>query len=171
MSRRAIEYFIPTYDAVRRWKDRRKRLSLPLFPGYVFVRIAYDQRRSVLVIPGVVHLVSFGDRPAPIGDDEIENLRTILTHRVAAEPHPYLAVGRRVRIVRGALTGLEGVLVRKKGRVRLLISIELLRQSATIEVDAADVEPVAGAKRPDNTSAGILSFAATSANQSRPCES
>jgi transcription termination/antitermination protein NusG len=148
MVRRSIEHFLPTYEAVRRWKDRQKRSSLPLFPGYVFVRISPDQRRSVLVVPGVVRFVGFGDQPAPMGDDEIERLRRILTQGAPAEPHPYLAVGRSVRIFRGVLAGLEGVLVRKKGRLRLLVTIELIRQSATMEVDAADVEPVPSVTRP-----------------------
>jgi transcription termination/antitermination protein NusG len=143
MSRRSIEHFLATYETVRHWKDRQKRLSLPLFSGYVFVRIRFEERRSVLVIPGVVQIVGFGDRPAPIADQEIENVRGILSRGGLAEPHPYLAVGRRVRIARGVLAGLEGVLIRKKGQLRLLISIELIRQSATIEVDGADVEPVA----------------------------
>jgi transcription antitermination factor NusG len=149
MGRRAVEHFLPTYQAARRWKDRQKRLSLPLFPGYVFVRIPFDQRRSILVIPGVVQIVGFGDRPAPIGDDEIESLRKILSEGATAEPHPYLAVGRRVRIARGVLAGLEGVLLRKKGCLRLLVSIELIRQSATLEVDAADVEPISRVAPPD----------------------
>lgn len=148
MKRRAIEQFVPTYEAVRRWKDRQKRLSLPLFPGYVFVRIALDERRRVLVIPGVVRLVGFGDRPVPLDDDEIEKLRSLLSHRAHMQPHPYLKAGRTIRILRGALAGLEGVLIRRKGRVRLLMSIELIRCSATIEVDAADVEPIAGPPRP-----------------------
>ena len=169
MGRRSIEHFLPMYDTVRRWRDRRKRLSMPLFPGYVLVRIAFDQRRSVLVIPGVVHLVGFGDRPAPIGDDEIEKLRTIVKQGVAAEPHPYLAVGRRVRIARGVLTGLEGVLIRKKSRLRMLISIELIRQSATIDVDAADVEPVAGLN--DRTGlCGNSEPLYNTSQPSRPCE-
>lgn len=150
MSRRAVEHFLPTYQTARRWKDRQKRLLLPLFPGYLFVRIPFDQRRSVLVIPGVVQIVGFGDRPAPIGDDEIESLRKILSEGATVEPHPYLAVGRRVRIARGVLAGLEGALVRKKGYLRLLISIELIRQSATIEVDAADVEPISRVRPHDN---------------------
>jgi transcription antitermination factor NusG len=149
MSRRSVEYFLPTYESVRRWKDRHKRLSLPLFPGYVFVRVSPPERRSVLQIPGVVHFVGFGGQPAPLGDDEIEKLRRFLSQGAMAEPHPYFAVGRRVRIARGSLAGLEGVLVRKKNCLRLVISIELIRQSATIEVDAADVEPVARAARSD----------------------
>jgi transcription antitermination factor NusG len=179
MRQRSIEHFFPAYRALRRWKDRQKRLSLPLFPGYLFVRISFDQRRSVLLIPGVVQIVGFGDRPAPIGDDEIENLRRILSQGAAVEPHRYLGVGQTVRIARGLLAGLEGVLVRKKGQLRLLISIELIRQSATIEVDAADVEPVArvaptAGRQPlqrRRLPQANLSLAPTLVRQSLPCES
>jgi transcription antitermination factor NusG len=136
---RAIEHFVPTYEAVRRWKDRRKRLELPLFPGYIFVRIRSRERLSVLVVPGVTRLVGFENRPIALRDEEIEKLKTIVSQRLHAEPHPYLVVGRRVRITRGSLQGMEGVLIRKKNRFRFLLSIDLIQQSATIEIDSADV--------------------------------
>jgi transcription antitermination factor NusG len=139
LEQRSIEHFLPTYESVRKWKDRRKRLQLPLFPGYIFVRIPLQERLRVLVTPGVVRLVGFDNRPAALPDGEIEALRSVLVHGVHSEPHPYLSVGRKVRITRGALAGMEGVLMRKKGRVRLVLSIDLIRQSAMIEVDSADV--------------------------------
>lgn len=142
MKRRSIEHFVPTYETVRTWKDRRKRLEMPLFPGYVFVRLAIEERLSVLVVPGVVRLVGFDNRPVPLADEEIESLRTIVNRRLRPEPHPFLPVGRKVRIKRGALEGVTGVLVRKKGCVRLLISVDLIRQSAVVEVDSADVEAI-----------------------------
>jgi transcription antitermination factor NusG len=138
---RSIEHFVPTYESVRVWKDRKKRLDLPLFPGYVFVRVALEQKRSVLVVPGVVRLVGFDQTPMPVPDEEIETLRSVLKNRLSAEPHPYLKTGRRVRVVRGALEGMQGILVRKKGRFRLLLSIDLIQRSAMIEVDAHDVTP------------------------------
>jgi transcription elongation factor/antiterminator RfaH len=139
LEQRSIEHFLPLYESVRQWKDRRKRLECPLFPGYLFVRIPLQERLRVLVTPGVVRLVGFDNRPAALPDQEIEALRNVLVHGVHSEPHPYLSVGRRVRITRGALAGMEGVLLRKKGRVRLVLSIDLIRQSAMIEVDSADV--------------------------------
>jgi transcription antitermination factor NusG len=137
-----VEHFLPLYETVRNWKDRRKRMELPLFPGYIFVRIPLQERLRVLITPGVVRLVGFDNRPAALPDHEIEALRTVLLHRLRSEPHPYLTIGRRVRITRGALEGMEGVLIRKKGRVRLVLSINLIRQSAMIEVDSADVAPL-----------------------------
>jgi transcription termination/antitermination protein NusG len=142
MAKRSIEHLVPTYESVRTWRDRRKRLDLPLFPGYVFVRVALENRLSVLNVPGVVRLVGFANRPVALADAEIEKLRTVVKHGLHAEPHAYLTIGRRVRITRGALQGMEGLLIRKKGRVRLLLSVDLIRQSAMIEVDSSDVEPV-----------------------------
>lgn len=139
LEERCIEHFLPLYESVRRWKDRRKRLAFPLFPGYLFVRISLQERLRVLLTPGVVRLVGFDNRPAALPDEEIEALRSVMVHGIHSEPHPYLRVGRKVRITRGALAGMEGVLVRKKGRVRLVLSIDLIRQSAMIEVDSGDV--------------------------------
>jgi transcription antitermination factor NusG len=130
------------YETVRNWKDRRKRLEFPLFPGYIFVRIALQERMRVLLTPGIVRLVGFDNRPAALPIEEIEALRSVLVHGVHSEPHPYLSVGRRVRITRGALAGMEGVLIRKKGRVRLVLSIDLIRQSAMIELDSADARVI-----------------------------
>jgi transcription antitermination factor NusG len=142
LEQRVIEHFLPLYETVRNWKDRRKRMELPLFPGYIFVRVPLQERLRVLVIPGVVRLVGFDNRPVALPDGEMEALRTLLTRRLRTEPHPYLTVGRRVRIMRGALEGMEGILIRKKGRVRLVLSIDLIRQSAMIEVDSVDVGPI-----------------------------
>ncbi len=139
LEQRSIEHFLPLYESVRKWKDRRKLLEFPLFPGYLFVRIRLQERLRVLLTPGVVRLVGFDNRPAALPDAEIEALRSVLVQGVHSEPHPYLSVGRKVRIKRGALAGMEGVLIRKKGRVRLVLSIDLIRRSAMIEVDSADV--------------------------------
>jgi len=142
LQKRTVEHFLPLYETVRRWKDRRKRMELPLFPGYIFVHIPLQERLRVLVVPGVVRLVGFDNRPAAVPDVEIEALRNLMGRGLRSEPHPYLTLGRRVRIARGALAGMEGVLVRKKGRVRLVLSIDLIRQSAMIEVDSAEVAPI-----------------------------
>ena len=139
---RTVEHFLPLYESVRKWRDRRKRIELPLFPGYIFVRIPLQERLRVLVVPGVVRLVGFANHPATLPDVEIEALRSVLGSGLRSEPHPYLTVGRRVRIAHGALAGMEGVLVRKKRRLRLVLSIDLIRESAMIEVDSGDVEPI-----------------------------
>lgn len=139
---RGVEQFLPLYSSVRRWKDRRVRLELPLFPGYVFVRLALVERLRVLQIPRVVRLVGFSGTPASLPDEQVEILRAGLAERLHAKPHPFLTVGRRVRIVRGALAGLEGVLLRKKGNYCFVLSVELIQRCLSVEVDAADVRPL-----------------------------
>ena len=139
---RMLECYLPAYRSVRRWQDRRKEVELPLFPGYLFVRIAYRSRLQVLTAPGVVHIVSFDGKPVPICEDEIETLRQTLSRGRNCEPHPYLKVGRRVRVRNGPLFGIEGTFVRRKEGYRLIISIELIMRSVATEVDEADVEPV-----------------------------
>jgi len=139
---RSVECYLPLYKSVRRWQDRRKEIELPLFPGYVFVRIAYRARLQVLTAPGVVQIVSFDGKPAPISEHEIETLRLGTSRTNGLEPHPYLKAGRRVRVRSGPLSGVEGVLVRRKDGFRLVLSIELIARSVATEVDEADVEPV-----------------------------
>ena len=141
MRRRGIQNFLPLYKSVRRWKDRRKELELPIFPGYLFVRIAPRERLNVLQSPGVVHLVSFQGRPAPLPDAEIEILQRQLSQNAGFQPHPFLTVGRRVRVHSGPLAGVEGILVRRKDKCRVVVSIELIRQSVAMEIDQFDVEP------------------------------
>ncbi len=148
VAQRSVEYFLPLYDSVRRWKDRRVCLQMPLFPGYVFVRLALRDRLQVLQIPSVVRLVGFNGLPTPLPDDEIEVLRNGLIERLRAEPFPYVTVGRRVRIKSGPLAGLEGILLRKRGHLRLVMSLDLIQRSIVVDVDAADVIPVPGAKNP-----------------------
>lgn len=138
--RKSIEHFLPLYEAVHRWKDRRARVQLPLFPGYLFVHIPLAQRVQVLEVPSVVRMVAFQGVPAALPEDEILSLRSGLTGDLRVEPHPYLKIGRRMRVIRGPLVGREGILVRKKDRLRLVISIDLIMRSMAVEVDAADVE-------------------------------
>jgi len=142
LGQRSVEHFLPLYDSVRRWKDRRMKLQLPLFPGYVFVRLALPDRLKVLQVPGVARLVGFNGRPAVLPDREIEALRTSLAAQLRAEPHPYLTVGRRVRIQRGPLGGVEGILIRKKNALRVVLSLDLIMRSASVEVDVGDIERI-----------------------------
>jgi transcription antitermination factor NusG len=142
LERQALECFLPLYESVRRWKDRRVVLNLPLFPSYVFVHLELSDRLRVLHTPGVVNLVQFGGVPCPIPDAEIEALQTCLAGRVRMQPHPYLSVGRRVSVKNGPLAGLEGILVRKKNGYRLVLSIDSISSSVWVELDAVDVEPV-----------------------------
>ena len=137
-----VEYFLPLYASIRRWKDRRVELELPLFPGYVFVRILLGDRLRVLQVPGLAQLVGFGGVPAALPAEEIEALRSSLAHGVRAEPHPFLAKGRRVRVKAGPLTGVEGILTRRRNRARFVLSVEPIQRSVAVEVDVADLEPL-----------------------------
>ena len=141
-TQRALENFLPQYGSLRRWKDRRVRLEMPLFPGYVFVRLALRERLRVLDTPSVVRLVGFNGRPAAVPDREIEALRACAAAQINAEPHAYLTAGRRVRIKSGPLAELEGVLVRRKNTFRVVLSLDLIARSAAVEVDVADIERV-----------------------------
>ena len=142
LEQRTVEAYLPLYESVRRWKDRRVRLELPLFPGYVFVHLALRDRMRVLQTPSVVCLVSFGGQPAALPDQEIETLRQGLTRELRAEPHKYLKAGQRVRVRSGPLCGLEGLLARKKNRTRFVISFEPIMRSVAVEIDVAELEPV-----------------------------
>lgn len=141
IKQRRISCFLPLYRSVRRWKDRRKELELALFPGYVFVRIVPRDRLRVLGLTGAVRFVSFNGLPAPLPDAEIEGLMNALGSGVRARPHPYLNVGRRVRIRYGPLANAQGILVRRKDSFRVVLSLDLLMRSIDVEVDESDVEP------------------------------
>ncbi len=140
LDQRTVEAYLPLYESVRRWKDRRVRLDLPLFPGYVFVHLALRDRLRVLQTPSVVRLVGFSGQPAALPDQEIEALRQGLTHEMRIEPHPYLKLGNRVRVKIGPLQGLEGILVRKKNRTRFVISLDLIMRSVAVEIDISDLD-------------------------------
>jgi transcription antitermination factor NusG len=142
LSDRGVQCFLPTYRSLRRWKDRRLELELALFPGYVFVRIPLRDRLRVLQLRSVVHLVGSSGQPLPLPESEMDGLRRGLSGQVHSEPHPYLKIGRRVRVIHGPLAGAEGILVRKKDQFRVVLSIDLIMRSVALEVDAADLEPV-----------------------------
>lgn len=139
---KGFEVFLPLYDSTRKWKDRRKVISLPLFPGYVFVRGAIERRLPILSTPGVHMILSCGERVATLPEEEIDAIRRTVQGQLDVEPHPYLRCGERVRVVRGSLEGVEGVLIRKKNLYRLVLSVDMLAQSVAVEIGAMDVIPV-----------------------------
>lgn len=141
LTERQIENFIPLYESARRWKDRRVTLQVPLFPGYVFVRVPLQERLKVVQIAGVARFVGFGGTPTALLEEEIAALRTGLSKGMKARPHPFLTVGRRVRVKNGPFSGVTGILIRRKGKSRVVISIELLRQSVAIDVLDSDLSP------------------------------
>jgi transcription antitermination factor NusG len=136
-----IEGFLPTIPKWSRWKDRKKRIDWPLFPGYCFVRIEPGDSLAVRKCAGVVSLVSFHGQPAPIPDFEIDSIRTLVTSDLQYDPCPLINEGDRVEVAYGPLRGVIGRLVRKGTRARLFLSVDLIGQGVSVEVDAADVRP------------------------------
>jgi transcription antitermination factor NusG len=143
---RSVEHFLPLYSSVRHWKDRRVNLELPLFPGYVFVRLPLCDRLHVLQISSVVRLVGFNGLPTALPDEEMEVLRCGLSQRSHAKPHPFLTVGRRVRIIGGPFAGLEGVLKRKRNNLRVVVSVESIMRSIVVEVEEVELEAMCSSK-------------------------
>src|SRR5271170_1250467 len=141
LSAKGFEVFLPLYESIRRWKDRSKMLSMPLFPCYVFVRGGLNRRLQVVTTPGVYMILLRGENVAIIPDAEIQAIRTTVEGPFKVEPHPFLLCGERVRVKNGPLIGVEGVLVRKKNLYRLVLSVDMVAQSVAVEIDAADVEP------------------------------
>lgn len=142
-----LEYFLPLYESVRRWKDRRVLLHMPLFPGYIFVRVALQHRLLVQRLPGVARFVGFGGSPIALPEQDIEALRKSFSCGVRMEPHPFLAVGRCVSVRSGPLVGMRGILVKHKSKCRLVVSIELIRRAVAVEIDGADLDPVENSER------------------------
>jgi transcription termination/antitermination protein NusG len=143
---RSFESFLPVYTCIRRWKDRRVTLKLPLFPGYVFVRMALRDRLHLLRIPSVVRLVGFESGPVALPDEEIEILRSGFSRGANAEPHPFLNVGRRVRITEGPFAGLSGILKKRKNNLRVIVALDLIQRSVAVDVNVADVAPLSNAR-------------------------
>ncbi len=139
---RRVEAFLPLVDRRRRWKDRWKTVSFPLFPGYCFARFPYQDRLSVVTPVGVVQILGINGIAIPVPDHEVEAVRQLVTCTLPFDPHPYLKEGMEVEVVRGALAGVRGILIRKGARARLVVAISLIQQAASVELDAADVLPV-----------------------------
>lgn len=142
LSDKGFDAFLPQYRAIQSWKDRRKELLLPLFPNYVFIRGGLDRMLNILTTPGVHSLVARAGRPADIPQEEIDAVRRLVDSSLRIEPHPFLECGDRVRIKSGPLEGIQGILVRRRSAFRLVLSVEMLAQSASAEVDISAVERV-----------------------------
>lgn len=139
---RGVEHFLPLYASLRSWKDRRVELELPLFPGYVFVRMAMNDRLRVLQVPGVAWLVGFGGLPTALPDEEMAALRRGLAQGMRAKPHPFLTIGRYVQVKNGPLAGLQGILLKRKKRARLVVSLKLIQRSVAVEMEEVDLEAI-----------------------------
>ncbi len=137
---KGFEVFLPVYSVTHQWKDRAKQLSLPLFPCYVFIHASLDHRLPIVTTPGVHDFVGTEGHAARIPETEIEAVRRTIDNLLNIEPHPFLQTGDWVRVKSGPLEGIEGILIRKTNRFRLVLSVEMLAKSVAVEVDPAVVE-------------------------------
>jgi transcription antitermination factor NusG len=159
---RGFEEFSPTYKAERQWSDRKKQIDCFLFPGYVFCRLNPEDRLPVLSIPGAVGLIGFGNGPTPIPEKEIESVRKMVGCGLLIAPWPFLAAGHSVLIERGPLTGVEGIVQEIKKAFRLVVSVQLLQRSVSVEVDRSWLRPLNSARSTERiaqNSSGVLAGA------------
>ncbi len=141
LERKKFEAFLPTITRWSRWKDRKKKIDWPLFPGYCFARFDLEDTLPILKCTGVVNIVSFEGKPAPIPDYELDSIRTLVTSDLQYDPCPLIREGMMVEVVHGPLKGVIGRLTRKDAaKARLVLSVDLIGQAVSVEVDAADVK-------------------------------
>jgi len=141
LNAKGYELFLPLYTCRKRWSDRVKKVELPLFPGYLFCRFDHHDRLPILKTPWLLQIVGFNHIPAPVDEEEISAVRTLVGSRAAAQPWPFINVGEKVRIESGPLRGVMGVLTEFKGNHKLVVSISLLQRSVAVEIDSALVTP------------------------------
>ena len=139
---REVQTFLPVVERWSRWKDRRKKIAFPLFPGYCFARFSLVERLRVLNVVGVAGLVGCSGRPEPVPDAEIDAIQRLAATTLQYDPHPFLTEGMDVEVVRGPLAGVRGKLLRKDRITRLVLAVTLIHQAAVVEIHPADVVPV-----------------------------
>ena len=139
---KAVAFLLPAFARRARWSDRTKRVMAPLFPSYVFVHVSDDERVRVLQTAGVVNIVSVAGRPAPLREEEVAMLRECVARPDEVEPHAFLRKGQRVRVKHGPFEGWEGILVYRKNSARLVVSVQQIMQSVSVDLDGADVEAI-----------------------------
>ena len=142
LSHKGYEHYLPTYKSKKRWSDRVVEKDRPLFPGYVFCRFDPKVRLPILTTPGVISVVGFGNDPAPIDSAEIEAVQAVISSGLHAEPCAFLREGQRIRVTQGSLSGLEGLLVRKKSEWRMVVSVAMLQRSISVEIDREWIDAI-----------------------------
>ena len=141
LEQKGLEAFLPTIKRWSRWKDRKKQVDWPLFPGYCFARFNGQERLPVLKCAGVVNIVSFDGKPAPIPESELDSIRVLVGSELQFDPCPMIHEGMMVEVMHGPLRGVVGRLMRKDApKARLVLSVNLIGQAVSVEVDAADVK-------------------------------
>jgi transcription antitermination factor NusG len=139
---KGYQEYLPLYRCRHQWSDRVKAVDLPLFGGYVFSRFDPLKRLPILTIPGVLSVVSFGRGPEPVDPAELDTIRRIAESGVPAEPWPFLRVGQRVRVERGPLAGIEGVLLQLRSQARIVVSVSMLQRSVAAEIGRDCISPI-----------------------------
>ena len=146
LTRQGIETYLPLYTLARKWNHRLVQLELPLFPGYVLVNILITEKVRVLSHPGVIRLVGFNGTAIALPDGEVERLKSLLSVW-KAEPYPFLTAGKQIRVKSGPFANLEGQIIRRKGKMRLIVSLQLIQQAIVLEMDAAEAQLANSLKR------------------------
>jgi transcription antitermination factor NusG len=143
LQEKGIEVFLPLVAERRQWSDRRSLVHMPLFPSYVFVRITQTPvaRIPILGTNGVARFVGGRSTGVPIPDDQIESVRAILSSETPFWQHPFLEIGRRVRIMGGSLDGVQGILLAKNSDLSLVVSVQIIQRSVGIRIAGYNLEP------------------------------
>ena len=136
------EEFLPFLKVTRTWSDRTKQLEEPLFPGYLFCRLNFEERLPVMKIPGVVSIVGFGSGPFPVSQQEVEAVQTVVRSGLPLSRWPDTVVGTPVQIEAGPLAGVRGTLVEFKSQHRLIVSVTILQRNVAVEIDASTARPI-----------------------------
>jgi transcriptional antiterminator NusG len=141
LEQKGFEAFLPTLPRWSRWKDRKKKIDWPLFPGYCFARFGMAERLPILKCSGVVNIISFNGEIAPIPEQEIDGIRRLVESNLQYDPCPLIREGMMVEVTHGPLKGVIGRLTRKGAHARLVLAVDLIGQAVSVEVDAADIRP------------------------------
>jgi transcriptional antiterminator RfaH len=143
---KGFETFLPTFNSVHQWKDRKKQIMEALFPGYLFLANLGTRKLQVVTTPGVCSIVSVAGSPAPIPGEEIESIRLAVASPYRVERHSYLREGDSVCVQHGPLAGVKGIFVRQGKSARLVLTIEMLGRAAAVEIDESYITPLSNVK-------------------------
>ncbi|MGA9529586.1 MAG: UpxY family transcription antiterminator [Terriglobales bacterium] len=141
---RGMETFLPVSHEVHAWSDRKKKVEMPLFNCYVFVRctLSAEDRTKVYEVDSIHGFVGIRGAGQPIPDEQIDAIRAVLAQQAPWRSYPFLKAGQRVRVRGGALDGIEGVFLSENGDHSLVISVDAIQRSMAVRIDGYNVEPV-----------------------------